>query len=153
MSIFNIVSLLLVVCLCSYAYGLGDTPETIETLKFRYANDYRGLIDWSKKNLKYSLTNSRVLISPKKFIDTKEGDCEEFAFLYKEVLSAGNKYQPVIIAIFKGGEFPNGHFVCAIRDHGDVVLLSNQGIIPTTCKTLKEVNETIFPESEMRMIT
>ena len=113
--------------------------ETIGELQYKYSNSYEVLVEWTKSNLVYSYANESIKLPVKRFIEVGEGDCEEFAYFYKEVLDAGTKYQPVVVALFRGVDFPSGHFVCAIKDYGEVVLLLNCA----NNKTGKNINPAI----------
>ena len=81
-----------------------------------------------------------------------KGDCEEFAYFYKDVLNAGYEYYPATVVFVKGEEYPTGHSMCAFRENGNIVLLSNHEIIRTPYKSLEAIDKFMYPNSIMRII-
>ena len=132
-------------------YTMGQTPEDVETLSYKYCNDYKGLVIWMKKNFEYSSFMQQVIKSPRMLLKDGYGDCEDFAIFYYAILRRGNQYQPTTIMI-SGGKFIRGHFICVIRDYGDMIVLSNLEYIKTNCHTLSELADKYYPGSTLRIV-
>jgi len=127
---------------CFYAFPLGATGDTIETLAYRYANDYEGLVGWVHDNLKGREHYKMRRIND--VIDSNYANCREMTEIYVKVLDRGMDYSGGNKCVVKRqGSYP-GHVFYAFHEYGKIVMLNNDNVIKTNCRKMPEIEDKYF---------
>jgi len=122
-------------------HAMGDTVDTIESIAYKYANDPRGLYEYAKR---FKIIRSHRVKQPKQLLRSNSGQCTDLALFYKEILDRGI-YENEMVYIEKEGAY-NDHIVNVVREHGGLIVISNNMFIRTNCKKISELRE-YFPNA------
>jgi predicted transglutaminase-like cysteine proteinase len=108
-------------------------------------NHIRSLMDymkWLQENVKYTKDNDGdKWLTPEEMLFKKGGDCEDFAFLNKAVLTVLG-YSPEVISL--DGIEARGHAICVFQSEGDYLWMDNNEIKKMQAKSALEFFKYLF---------
>jgi hypothetical protein len=121
----------------SYTYYLTGIPYSINTPD--------ALAKWFSAEFEYRYEMVQELNGPQETIDSKGGDCEEFAILASIILWDMGIDNDILVISFKG--LGMAHAMCVWRDtNGAYCFISNRQLVNTGEKELERAIEKYFPD-------
>ena len=107
--------------------------ELIAANRISTLEDYAA---WLKKNMLYAKdVDLDQWSTPESFLNTRTGDCEDYAFLTLAVARVLG-YEPQLIALVHANG--RGHAICVFQDNGYIVWFDNARLIKTPYRSFPE---------------
>ncbi|MDD5634294.1 MAG: transglutaminase-like domain-containing protein [Candidatus Omnitrophica bacterium] len=121
------------------AYALEGLPSNIQTPK--------DLAEWLSDEFQYTFEINDNWQSAQTTIDSRSGDCEDFAVLVSSVLTDHRISNDIVLVDFKGMQIR--HAICAWRtDNGTYNFISNKVMYTTSETSLESAIKKYYPDAK-----
>ena len=138
-SVFVAFALMITPAVSASAQPLRGVPDSVRTPQ--------ELSEWFGREFTYRFELTDRWQDPQETIDSKEGDCEDFAFLVSALLEDWGIDHQVLIIEFRGLAIK--HAICAWREEdGTYSFISNRKLYRSGRKVLAEAVERYYPDLE-----
>lgn len=105
----------------------------------------QALASWLAKNFSYAIESRDVWQSPQETLETKSGDCEDFAILAQDVLNKIGISSQIMVVRFKDSNL--AHAICIWKNEsGYYEFISNKELIRTTSPSIQGAISYYYPD-------
>ncbi|MFH1552160.1 MAG: transglutaminase-like domain-containing protein [Candidatus Omnitrophota bacterium] len=123
----------------SFAQDLEGVPASVNTPQT--------LADWFSSEFGYRFEMTDEWQDPQVTIDSKEGDCEDFAVLASRVLCGLGISNDILVVKFK--DLKIAHAICAWKDeNGKYSFISNRNLVRTGKSEIDDAIGKYYPDYE-----
>ncbi|MFC1643702.1 transglutaminase-like domain-containing protein [Candidatus Omnitrophota bacterium] len=123
----------------SFAQDLAGVPASVKTPQ--------ALADWFSSEFRYRFEMTDKWQDSQETIDSKEGDCEDFAVLASKVLYDLGISNDILVVKFK--DLKIAHAICAWKDEsGKYSFISNRKLVRTGKSEIDDAIEKYYPDYE-----
>jgi len=138
-SVFTALALVIMPAAAVSAQTLRGVPDSVRTPQ--------ELSEWFGREFTYRFELGDQWQGPQETVDSKEGDCEDFAFLVSAMLGDWGIANDVIIIEFRGLSIK--HAICAWKEeNGTYSFISNKKLYRSGRRSLKEAVARYYPDME-----
>ncbi|MDI6759020.1 MAG: transglutaminase-like domain-containing protein [Candidatus Omnitrophota bacterium] len=109
------------------------------------------LSKWLSKEFRYELEFPDYWQPAQETLNSKKGDCEDFAILTQEILKGLGIKSDIIIVVLK--DLKQSHALCMFKDGESYSYFSNQNLIQTNAGTIKEAIQEEHPDWDSIVFT
>jgi len=112
-----------------------------------YVNNPETMAQWFARDFKYQIRLPKIPQTPQETIESKGGECDDFAALASEILFNMGISNTVLGMTFKNLNY--GHVVCAWKaKDGTYNFISNQQVFYSGKKNIEEAVKRFYPNAD-----